>query len=80
MTIHLRIISPTKVEHESQAEMVLLPGEDGEFGVLPNHMEMIAALKEGVIRVFAGGSSTDINIKGAVAAIYKGSKVDITLV
>ena len=73
----LKLISTSKVEYEGDVEMVILPGEDGEFGILPQHMEMIASLKEGEVRVYNGDKVEKISIKGGVASIYDGNNVDV---
>ena len=38
-------------------ESVQLPGVNGEFGVLPNHVELLAALRPGVIRYRKDGQT-----------------------
>lgn len=75
--MRLRLISPTGIEYEGEADMVLLPGDEGEFGVLPNHMKMVATLTEGQIKVHAGNKVENIDIKGGVLSIADDDKVDV---
>jgi F-type H+-transporting ATPase subunit delta len=51
-------------------EMVILPGVDGIFGVMPNHVPTIAELKPGVVSVqeTAGGPLTKYFVSGGFAS------------
>lgn len=46
-----RIITPDAVVYEGRVESVVLPGEDGKFGVLFNHTPYMAVLATGPIRL-----------------------------
>ena len=52
-----------------QVEMVILPGGDGQFGVMPNHVPTIAELKPGVVSVQeeAGAPLTKYFVSGGFA-------------
>ena len=52
--MELEIISPGGVLFKGETDYVSFPGTAGSFDVLPHHAPMIAALEEGVIRVFDG--------------------------
>ena len=45
--IKLKIISPEKIIFEGEVDEVLVPGKDGELGILPKHISLLAALKAG---------------------------------
>eukprot|EP00967_Tisochrysis_lutea_P090240 scaffold128971_cov31-Tisochrysis_lutea.AAC.3 len=51
-------------------EMVILPGVDGIFGVMPNHVPTIAELKPGVVSIqeTAGGPLTKYFVSGGFAS------------
>lgn len=51
-TITVKIITPLNIVFEEQAKMVTLPGEEGMFGVLPNHAPMIVSLKTGLVQIY----------------------------
>ncbi|MEY4463964.1 MAG: synthase epsilon chain [Pseudomonadota bacterium] len=51
-TITVKIITPLSIAFEKQAKMVTMPGEEGMFGVLPNHAPMIVSLKAGLVQVY----------------------------
>jgi F-type H+-transporting ATPase subunit epsilon len=50
-TIKLSIVTPTGFIYEDEVKFVVLPGKDGEFGVLPSHSSLVSALTVGVIEV-----------------------------
>lgn len=50
--LNLEIISPEKIIFQGEVAMATLPGEEGEFGVLPNHQPLIAQLKGGEIFIY----------------------------
>jgi F-type H+-transporting ATPase subunit epsilon len=47
----LEIITPNATIFSGKAAAVQLPGKDGLFQVLDNHAPIIAALKEGTIKI-----------------------------
>jgi F-type H+-transporting ATPase subunit epsilon len=49
--IKVRIITPTGIQQEFEAETVVMPGSEGEFGVMDGHAPMIVQLKAGEIRL-----------------------------
>ena len=50
--IQLEIVTPEKVEMTAQVEMVIVPGVEGEFGVLPGHAPLVTEIVPGMLRVF----------------------------
>jgi F-type H+-transporting ATPase subunit epsilon len=65
MSIELEIISPEKILFSQKADMVIAPGNDGEFGVLAGHIPFITSLKAGVVGVYSNNQlEQEIEIKG----------------
>ena len=61
---------PTKSLYEdASVEMVILPGGDGQYGVMPNHVPTVAELKPGVVYVqeTAGSELTKYFVSGGFA-------------
>ncbi len=48
------LVSPERLLVSEEAEMVTLPGREGDFGVLAGHMPVISTLRPGVIDVRGG--------------------------
>ena len=46
-----KLVTPEKIYLEGNAQMVVLPGAEGDLGVLPNHSNIITSLRPGIIKV-----------------------------
>lgn len=57
-------------------DSVLLPGSDGELGVLPMHAPLVTTLQPGELRFTVGGKSTDLAVgEGLVEITQEGVRV-----
>lgn len=54
-TILLEIVTPTGVKLRAQVGDVTAPSVAGEFGVLPGHLPVLAALRTGIVTYHEGG-------------------------
>ncbi len=52
--IHIRILTAEKTLYERDAGMIVAPGVEGEFGVMPEHMPFISALDSGSLQIKSG--------------------------
>ncbi len=50
-TMNLEIVTPSGVIYNDDIKQVTLPGEQGEFGVLPEHSSLVSLLDAGVIDI-----------------------------
>ena len=58
-TTLFELVSPEKLVMSKDVSMVVVPGAEGLFGVLPRHTSMLSTLAPGVINVYDGDSVTD---------------------
>jgi F-type H+-transporting ATPase subunit epsilon len=58
-TIKLELVSPERLLLSEQVEMVMVPGAEGVFGVLPLHAPTISTLKPGFVQVYKGGVAAE---------------------
>jgi F-type H+-transporting ATPase subunit epsilon len=54
-TFDLSLVTPEGAAYEGEAEMLIVPGDAGEIGVLARHAPLVAMLKAGEVRIRAGG-------------------------
>jgi F-type H+-transporting ATPase subunit epsilon len=54
----LELVSPERLLLSEPVDMAVIPGSEGDFGVLAGHSLMISTLRPGVIEVFQGDSVT----------------------
>jgi len=52
--VTFELVSPERLLVAVQADMVVVPGSEGDFGVLPGHAPMISTLRPGSIDVYEG--------------------------
>ena len=58
-TIQFDLVSPEKLVASEAVEMVVVPGGEGDLGVLPGHSLLIGTVRPGVIQIHAGGKVRD---------------------
>ena len=56
MTISLEIISPVKLLLKRDVDRVVIPGTDGDIGVLPGHSKLITGLRGGLVDIYEAGN------------------------
>ena len=49
-TLPFKLVTPTQVAFDGDAELVIAVTTEGEEGILPQHAPFLAALKPGVLR------------------------------
>jgi F-type H+-transporting ATPase subunit epsilon len=54
-TVQFELVSPERLLVSGPVEMVVVPGAEGDFGVLPGHAPLISSVRTGVISIFEGG-------------------------
>jgi F-type H+-transporting ATPase subunit epsilon len=53
----ISLVTPDGAAYEGEVEMVVVPGQIGEIGVLARHAPLIATLKAGATRIHPGGGA-----------------------
>lgn len=53
-TIEFELVSPEQLLKSEPVEMVVVPGAEGDVGILPLHSPLICAVRPGVIRIHEG--------------------------
>ena len=51
MTVHVDVVSAEELLFSGLAEIVSLPGEAGELGILPGHTPLLTRIKPGMVRI-----------------------------
>src|ERR1700692_3411979 len=53
----LSLVTPDGAAYEGEVEMIVVPGQIGEIGVLARHAPLIATLRAGATRIHPGGGA-----------------------
>ncbi len=68
--VEFELVSPEKLLLTRAVDMVVVPGAEGDMGVLPRHSPTITTVRPGTIVVYEGGAVTDrIFIAGGFAEV-----------
>ena len=58
-SIKFELVSPEKIVLATSAEMVVVPGAEGDFAVLAGHVPMISELRPGAVEIHQGAAVLD---------------------
>ena len=74
--VAFELVAPERLLASIEADMVVIPGADGDFGVLPAHAPLMSLLRPGVISVYQGdrvdrrlfvdGGFAEVNERGCI--------------
>jgi F-type H+-transporting ATPase subunit epsilon len=64
MSIRCEIVSQDRQVFSGEADMVIVPGMQGEMGILPNHAPLLSTLKFGILRVRYQGQEQVFTVAG----------------
>lgn len=54
-TLHFDLVSPERLLRSGEVFMVVVPGTEGDFGVLPGHAPLVSTIRPGAIQVYPTG-------------------------
>ena len=71
MSLHFELVTPARLVRSEEVHMVVVPGTDGEFGVLEGHAPFMSTVKDGSIKVYktAGAAPEEIKVQGGFAEV-----------
>jgi F-type H+-transporting ATPase subunit epsilon len=64
MPILLEIVTPERLAYSEEVDAVVLPGSEGELGILPHHAPLVSTLGTGELRIRRGGEEELFAIAG----------------
>jgi F-type H+-transporting ATPase subunit epsilon len=67
--LHFALVSPEREMFNGEVDHVVVPGSEGEFGVMPNHAPVMSVIKPGALRVIDGGVERRIFVNGGFADV-----------
>ena len=69
--LHFELVTPEKLVRSEDVHMVVVPGSEGEFGVMAGHAPFMTTLKDGDLKVYrsAGAAVETIKVSGGFAEV-----------
>jgi F-type H+-transporting ATPase subunit epsilon len=56
--LHFELVSPERLLSSGKVAMVVVPGAEGDFGVLPGHAPVMSTIRPGAIAIYEADSNT----------------------
>jgi F-type H+-transporting ATPase subunit epsilon len=71
MALHFELVTPEKLLRSEEVHMVVVPGTEGDFGVLERHAPVMSTIRDGEIKIFASAGATPktIRVEGGFAEV-----------
>ena len=70
MPVQFELVTPEQLLVSRDVDMVVVPGTEGNFGVLPGHSPLISTIRPGTIDIYQGNAITErIFIAGGLAEV-----------
>src|SRR4030088_420007 len=54
--VQFELVSPERLIVSAEVDMVVVPGTEGNFGVLPGHAPLVSTIRPGTIDIYQGGA------------------------
>ena len=69
--LHFELVTPARLVRSEDVYMVVVPGTEGEFGVLEGHAPFMSTVRDGAIKVWRseGGPPEEIQVQGGFAEV-----------
>jgi F-type H+-transporting ATPase subunit epsilon len=84
--VRFELVAPERLLASELVDMVVAPGAEGDFGVLPQHSLFMSLLRPGVIeihdggavrqRIFVGGGFAEVNERGCIVLAEEAMPVE----
>ena len=68
-TFHFDLVSPERLVFSGEVEHVVVPGSEGEFGVLAFHAPFVSMLRPGILSILGPGAPQRIVVGGGFAEV-----------
>lgn len=70
--LHFELVTPERLVRSEEVTMVVVPGSEGDFGVLAGHAPYMSTLRNGDIAIYRGGMNVEperIAVEGGFAEV-----------
>lgn len=71
MPLHFELVTPEKLVRSEDVYMVVVPGAEGEFGVLEGHAPFMSTIRDGAVKIYRseGATPEEIAVRGGFAEV-----------
>ncbi|UZK65925.1 ATP synthase F1 subunit epsilon [Sphingomonas sp. M1-B02] len=72
MALHFELVTPERLVRSEEVHMVVVPGTEGDFGVLEGHAPLMSTVRDGTLEIYKSSMSETpqtIRIEGGFAEV-----------
>lgn len=71
MALHFELVTPEKLVSSQEVYMVVVPGGEGDFGVLEGHAPLMSTVRNGELVIYSGPTTvaSRIQVEGGFAEV-----------
>ena len=71
MALKFELVTPEKLVRSEEVHMVVVPGTEGDFGVLEGHAPVMSTIRDGAVQVYRteGAAPEEIQVRGGFAEV-----------
>jgi F-type H+-transporting ATPase subunit epsilon len=72
MPLHFELVTPERLIRSEDVHMVVVPGTEGDFGVLEGHAPLMSTVRDGTLEIYKSSMSETpqtIRIEGGFAEV-----------
>jgi F-type H+-transporting ATPase subunit epsilon len=71
MALHFELVTPEKLVRSEDVYMVVVPGTEGDFGVLEGHAPFMSVVRSGELAIYSGPNTVTarIRVEGGFAEV-----------
>jgi F-type H+-transporting ATPase subunit epsilon len=71
MALHFELVTPEKLVRSEEVYMVVVPGTEGDFGVLQGHAPFMSVVRNGELAIYSGPTTvvSRIQVEGGFAEV-----------
>ncbi|RJF85529.1 ATP synthase F1 subunit epsilon [Sphingomonas cavernae] len=62
-SLHFELVTPEKLVRSEEVHMVVVPGTEGEFGVLAGHAPFMSTIKDGDLAIYKSENAEPVKIR-----------------
>ncbi|KAF0128815.1 MAG: F-type H+-transporting ATPase subunit epsilon [Xanthobacteraceae bacterium] len=71
-TFHFELVSPERQLFSGAVEQVVVPGSEGDFGILAGHAPFVSTLRPGILTIHGDGQPKRLYVRGGFAEVSSG--------
>ena len=71
MALHFELVTPERLVRSEEVHMVVVPGSEGDFGVLEGHAPVMSTIRDGALSIYRsqGATPETLAIRGGFAEV-----------